>query len=89
MNPTDTVTLMVGFIRTALLVSTPLLLASLVAGLIVGVMQTATQVNEASVSYVVKVVVVVGVVVALGPTLASEMVRYTRECFTNIESVVK
>ncbi len=81
--------LMVGLIMTAVRVAGPLLLASLVAGLIVGVMQAATQLNESSVSFVVKVASVLAVLMLTGPAIAGLVVEYTRNSLLAIEHVVR
>ena len=70
-------------------VAGPLLLASLVAGLLVGVIQTATQVNEPSVSFLVKTGAVLAVLVALGGVLVAQVTSYTRESFGAIADVVR
>jgi flagellar biosynthetic protein FliQ len=77
-----------AFFRATLLVATPVLLSSLIAGLVVGLLQAATQVNEASLSYVVKVVVVGLTLVLVGPALSAELIRYTKACLSDIGQVV-
>jgi flagellar biosynthetic protein FliQ len=52
-------------------------------------MQAAMQINEASVSFIVKVVSVVTVLVALGPRLVAYTTDYARHSFTAIEHVVR
>ncbi len=76
-------------LRVTLWISGPLLAIALVAGLLVGVAQTVLQINEASVSFVVKVAALVGVLVVLGPVLASKVVDYTRGSLQAIEHVVR
>jgi flagellar biosynthetic protein FliQ len=61
-----------------LLVSAPPLLASLAVGLIVGVMQAATQIQDQTLVFVPKLVAVVLVLVALGPLLGAQLVRFTQ-----------
>lgn len=87
MNPEHVMTIAGAFFRTALYLAGPLLVASLVAGVVVGLVQTATQVNEPSVSFVVKVVALLAVILALGPTLLTQTLEYTRTCFENIATV--
>jgi len=70
-------------------VAGPLIGAALVAGVAVGLAQAVVQVNEASLSFVVKVVCVAGVLVALGATLSQSLVGYTRRCLTDVEKVVR
>ena len=66
----------------------PILAISLVAGLLVGVAQTVLQINEASVSFVVKVAATIGVLVVLGPLLATKVIDYTRHSLESIANVV-
>ncbi len=70
-----------------LLVSAPPLLASLAVGLLVGVLQAATQIQDQTLMFVPKLAVVVGVVVALGPLLGSQVVRFTQALLLAIPSI--
>jgi len=67
----------------------PMLLAALVVGLVVGVLQAATQVNEASVSFLTKLVAVGITVMALGPWSARQIVEYTSRTIASISDVVQ
>ena len=89
MSPDQVLALAMAFFKATLMIATPFVAASLVAGVGVGVLQTATQVNEASVSYVVKVTAVIAVFVALGPTLGAEAIRYTKQSFESVATVVR
>lgn len=75
-------------LQIAVFVVGPVLAVSLVAGLLVGVAQTVLQINEASVSFVVKVAATIGVLVVLGPMLATKVVDYTRQSLESIANVV-
>jgi flagellar biosynthetic protein FliQ len=75
--------------KTVMWVAGPILAVSLVAGLLVGVAQTVLQINEQSVSFIVKVAAIVGVLLLLGPMLASKVVEYTRTSLSSIENVVR
>lgn len=81
--------LFVRVFQVAMFVAGPVLLTSLVAGLFVGILQAATQINEASVSFIVKVTSVLAVLIALGPMLVTHTVDYARSSFTAIEHVVR
>ena len=61
-----------------LLVSAPALLASLVAGLVVGVLQAATQIQDPAVAYVPKLVAVLLVLLVSGPFLGAQVVRFAQ-----------
>ena len=89
MSAEQAVELLAGVLRAAMAIGGPVLAACLAAGLLVGIVQTATQVNEASVSYIVKVIALVGVVAAVGPTMAQTAIGYTRGCLQAIEHVVR
>jgi flagellar biosynthesis protein FliQ len=65
----------------------PMLIAALVVGLVVGVLQAATQINEASVSFLTKLVAVGIAVMALGPWSARQIVEYTTRTISSISDV--
>lgn len=89
MNSDQALALFAGLFKVTMFVVGPLLLASLVAGVLVGIVQTATQINEASVSYVVKVAAVLAMSLIAGPLLAEHAIAYARTSFTAIGEVVK
>lgn len=89
MNPDQAVALMSSLFRTTFLVAGPLLLVSLIAGVVVGVIQTATQINEASISFLTKVMAVVVVGIALGSQIVTYLVDYTHANFEAIAQVVR
>ncbi|MEO8875817.1 MAG: flagellar biosynthetic protein FliQ [Polyangiaceae bacterium] len=88
MNSDQATMLIADLLRTVLLVAGPILIVSLLAGVLVGIIQTATQINEASVSYVVKVVAVGAVLIVLGPRLAQYAVGYARQNLKAVATVV-
>ena len=88
MNSDQATMLIADLLRTVLYVAGPILVVSLLAGVLVGIIQTATQINEASVSYVVKVVAVGAVLIVLGPRLAQEAVGYARQNLKAVATVV-
>lgn len=86
---TDPMRLVVDAMSTAVYVGGPLLGVALVAGIAVGLAQAVVQVNEASLSFIVKVVCVGGLLVAMGSTLAASLVGYAHSCFVAVEKVVR
>lgn len=64
-----------------LLLSGPPLLASLVVGFVLGIFQAATQLQDQTLAFVPKLVVVTLTVVALGPLLGAQLVRFTQAVF--------
>jgi flagellar biosynthesis protein FliQ len=70
-----------------LLVSAPPLIASLVVGFLVGVLQAATQIQDQTLMFVPKLVAVVAVLLAMGPLLGAQVVRFTQAVLLAIPSV--
>ena len=71
-----------------LLVSAPLLLAALVTGLLVSIFQAATQVNEATLSFIPKLIVMFLTLVFAGPWMVEIMTDYMRRLFESIPQIV-
>ena len=62
----------------ALEIGGPIVGAGLVVGLIVSIFQAATQINEATLTFVPKLLVVAGVLVVLGPSMVQTLTDLTR-----------
>jgi flagellar biosynthetic protein FliQ len=73
----------------AAMVAGPALLVALVMGLIVGVLQAATQVNEASISFVVKLLAVGATFAVLGSWSMQKLVDYTGRTIASIANVTR
>ena len=71
-----------------LAVSAPLLLTVLVVGLVVGIFQAATQINEVTLSFVPKVVAAVIVLAFAGPWMMSTLVEYLQRTLQAIPSAI-
>jgi flagellar biosynthetic protein FliQ len=68
----------------ALLISAPLLAATLVVGLLVSILQVVTQVQEASLTFIPKVVAAVIVLVICGPWMLKRLVAFSSQLIANI-----
>lgn len=66
------------------MVAAPVLLAALVTGLLVGVFQAATQINEQTLSFIPKLLAMVIVLVVGGPFMLGTITEFTREIVTEI-----
>ena len=71
-----------------LMVSAPVLLTVLVVGLVVSIFQAATQINEATLSFVPKIIAAVAVLAIAGPWMLSTLVEYVRQVLQAIPSAV-
>jgi flagellar biosynthesis protein FliQ len=81
-NPLDPALLHVGreALVVVLLVSAPPLLAALAVGLLTGVAQAATQVQEPTVAVVPRLVAVLGALAVAAPWIGARVVQFARTC---------
>lgn len=70
-------------------VTGPALLAILIVGLLVGILQTATQVNEPSVGFITKVLAAAMAIIISGPYVLAKMVEYMRTTISSIAEIVR
>lgn len=84
MTPETITTLVMQGLELTMLVSAPMLIAALVTGLAVSIFQATTQINETSLSFIPKLLVMAGVMVAAGPWMLNLLVDYTRRLFTEL-----
>ena len=71
-----------------LMVAGPLLLVSLVVGLVVSVFQAATQINESTLSFIPKLLAIVLALVVAGPWMMTVMLDFMRRTLTGIPALV-
>jgi flagellar biosynthesis protein FliQ len=71
-----------------LIISGPLLIAGLVVGLIIGIIQAVTQIHEMTLTFIPKILAVVGLFLLLMPWMATKMMDYTINLFNLIPSAV-
>ena len=71
-----------------LMLSAPLLLTVLAVGLLVSIVQAATQLNEATLSFVPKILAAVAVLTIIGPWMITTLVEYLQSMLIAIPSVV-
>jgi flagellar biosynthesis protein FliQ len=72
-----------------LLISGPILIAGLVVGLVIGVFQAVTQIHEMTLTFIPKIVAMVGVFLVLLPWMGIQMVDYTINLFEMIPTFIK
>ena len=76
-------------LMTALLVSAPILLVSLVIGVVISIFQAMTQVNEVTMTFVPKILGVFAVAAVFGPWMVGTMVNYTTRLFATLPMLVR
>jgi flagellar biosynthetic protein FliQ len=72
----------------ALMLAAPLLLTSLAVGVIVGIFQAATQINETTLSFIPKLVAMSAVLVFTGPWMLRLLIEFTQRLFENIPNMI-
>jgi flagellar biosynthesis protein FliQ len=72
----------------AVLLAGPILLAALAVGLVIGMIQAATQIQEMTLSFIPKLLGVVAVLVLAGPWMLSVMVDWFRELVLEIPYLI-
>ena len=75
-------------LQTALMLGAPPLIAVLVVGVVVGVIQAATQLNEPTIGFVVKAVALVATLALTGHFLLGKLVSFTTDLFHRIPHLV-
>lgn len=82
MTPDTVIDMGQSALTITVMLSAPLLLAALVTGLLVGVFQAATQINEQTMSFIPKLLAMVIALMATGPWLLRTMLDYTTALIT-------
>jgi flagellar biosynthetic protein FliQ len=75
-------------LRMTFVLAGPILIALLIVGLVIGILQAATQVNESTVSFVPKLAVLVVVLLVAFPVSLAIFVDYVREIITRIPTIL-
>lgn len=88
MSPESVVSLFGEGVYIMLLLITVLIVPGMVVGLVISMFQAATQINEASLSFIPKLFVTFLVMVFAGPWLLKTMVNYTNTLISNIPYLI-
>ncbi len=88
MNPQSVITLGQQALYVMLMIAAPMLIAALVVGLIVSILQAATQINEMTLSFIPKLLAMMATLVIAGPWMISLFVDYVRRLFESIPGAI-
>ncbi len=86
MTPDFAINICLKAVETILLVSAPMLLSGMIVGLIISILQAATQINEQTLSFIPKLVIVFITLLIFGPWILRIMTTFTIGTFTSIVS---
>ena len=89
MTPDTVNDLVVRGLIVAAKIAGPALLITLAVGLVIGVLQAATQINEASISFLAKLLAVMGTIVLMGSWSLRQLMEYTTRTIASIADVVR
>ena len=84
MDPQSAIDLGREALWTTMIVASPVLIAALVVGLVIGLFQAMTQIQEQSVVFVPKIIVMLLVLSLTLPWLIAQMLHYTSELIGGI-----
>lgn len=76
-------------LKTTAMIAAPMLLSTLVIGLAVSVFQALTQINEATLTFIPKMMIIGIVIVLAGPWMMDLMTTYTVQLFESISTIVR
>lgn len=76
-------------IWTTVALASPLLIASLLVGLAVSIFQAVTQINEATLTFIPKMLAIVVVLIVMAPWMTQMITSYTTELFTSLPNYVR
>ncbi len=88
MTPETVMTIAQRALEMTLMLAAPLLLVALVVGLLVGIFQAATQINEMTLSFIPKLIGMATAMVIAGPWMLKQLVNYTRMLIESIPSLI-
>ena len=70
-----------------LLIAGPMLIVSVVVGLVIAILQATTSIQEQTLTFVPKIAAMLGVLVLIGPWIVSTLVDFTRRLFESISTI--
>lgn len=88
MTPESVMALGTEAMKVALALAAPLLLAALISGLVVSLLQAATQINEMTLSFIPKILAVFTTIVIAGPWMLNLLLDYMRMLFSNLPNLI-
>ena len=88
MTPETVMSVGTHALEITLMLAAPMLLVALVVGLLVGIFQAATQINEMTLSFIPKLIAMVVALVVAGPWMLTMFTDYIQRMLTSIPQVV-
>lgn len=88
MTPESVIHIGRSALEVVVLLAAPMLIVALLVGLVIGVFQAATQINEMTLSFIPKLVAVALALMVAGPWMLGLLIDFTQRLYTNIPALV-
>ena len=88
MTPETVMTIGQQALTVTVMLAAPLLLSALAIGLLVGMIQAATQINEMTLSFIPKLIVLGLALLIMGPWMLQSIVSFTTRLYQSIPGLV-
>jgi flagellar biosynthetic protein FliQ len=88
MTPENVMDLAHKTLMVTALISAPLLLIALITGLVIGMLQAATQINESTLSFIPKLLMLVLTLFVAGPWILRVLIDFTHELYASIPAMI-
>ncbi len=76
-------------LQTTMLVGGPLLIVALLVGLLVSIFQALTQINEATLTFIPKILAIGGALLIMGPWMLRILATFTTQVYENLNLHVR
>ena len=88
MTPENVMDLAHRMLLVTAMVAAPLLLIALITGLVIGMLQAATQINESTLSFIPKLLVLVLALFITGPWILRVLIDFTHNLYAGIPAII-
>lgn len=75
-------------IKVSLYIASPMLVGALLVGILVSLFQAVTQINEQTLSFIPKVLVIIGALIIFAPWMSETLVNFTKDVIINIPEII-
>ena len=89
MGQGDALTVLQEALYTVITVAAPVLLVAVVVGVIVSIFQAATQINEQTLGFIIKIVAIFTALIIFGPWMLNKLIDFTSRLYEFMGSVIR
>jgi len=89
MTPEAVTSIMAGAIKMALMIGAPMLILGLIVGLIISIFSAVTQIQEMTLTFVPKIVIVLTALLMFLPWIIDKMTTYTINLYSSLPMIVR